>query len=81
MVQIALSGAADGPDDALNGKAEGLVRQRGYVQAVSPVDGGIAVTVENGSAAVRNGSGRWFSTGTNGLRAAGWLRPATDQCW
>ena len=52
VVQIALNGAADGPDDALNGKAEGLVRQQGYVQAVHPVDGGIAVTVENGSAAV-----------------------------
>ena len=52
MVQIVLSGATDGLDDALNGEAERLVRQRRYVQEVNAVDGGIAVTVKNGSAAV-----------------------------
>jgi len=52
VVQIALNRSTDGPDDALNGEAERLVRQRGYVQEVNAVDGGIAVTVKNGSAAV-----------------------------
>ncbi len=52
VVQIVLSGAADGRDDVLNGEAERLVRRRGYVQGVNAVDGGIAVTVKNGSAAV-----------------------------
>ncbi|WP_420613054.1 ATP-binding cassette domain-containing protein [Candidatus Spongiisocius sp.] len=52
VVQIVLSGATDGVGDGLNGEAERLVRQRGYVQEVNSVDGGIAVTVKNGSAAV-----------------------------
>ncbi len=52
VVQIVLNGSADGPDHALNERAEGLVRQQGYTDATNRVDGGIAVTVKNGSAAV-----------------------------
>ena len=52
VVQIVLDGSGDGPDDALNERAEGLVRQQRYVDAVNRADGGIAITVKNGSAAV-----------------------------
>ena len=52
VVQIVLNGSDDGPDDALNEKAEGLVRRQRYVDAVNRADGGIAITVKNGSAAV-----------------------------
>ena len=52
VVQIVLNGSDDGPDDALNERAEGLVRQQAYVDAVNRADGGIAITVKNGSAAV-----------------------------
>ena len=52
VVQIVLNGSGDGPDDALNERAEGLVRQQRYVDAVNRADGGIAITVKNGSAAV-----------------------------
>ena len=52
VVQIVLNGSDDGPDDALNERAEGLVRQQPYVDAVNRADGGIAITVKNGSAAV-----------------------------
>ena len=52
VVQIVLNGSGDGPDDALNERAEGLVRQQRYVDGVSRADGGIAITVKNGSAAV-----------------------------
>ena len=52
IVQIVLNGSDDGPDDALNERAEGLVRQQPYVDAVNRADGGIAITVKNGSAAV-----------------------------
>ena len=52
VVQIVLNGSDDGPDDALNERAEGLVRQQPYVDAVNRADGGIATTVKNGSAAV-----------------------------
>ena len=54
VVQIVLNGSVDGPDDALNERAEGFVRQQRYVDAVSRADGGIAITVKNGSAAVPN---------------------------
>ena len=50
VVQVTLNGG--GPDDALNRRTEGLVRRRGYVLGGNTVDGGIAVTVKNGSAAV-----------------------------
>ena len=52
VVQVVLNGSGDGPDDALNERAEGLVRQQRYVDAVNRADGGIAITVKNGSAAV-----------------------------
>ncbi len=52
VVQIVLDGSGDGPGDALNERAEGLVRQQRYVDAVNTADGGIAITVKNGSAAV-----------------------------
>ena len=48
VVQIALNGTGD----ELSGRAEGLVRERHYVDAVNKVVGGIAITVKNGSAAV-----------------------------
>ncbi len=52
VVQIVLNGSGDGPDDGLNERAEGLVGQLRYVDAIGSVEGGIAVTVRNGSAAV-----------------------------
>ena len=52
VVQIVLDDSAGGSCDALCERAEGLVRQQRYVDAVSRVDGGIAVTVRDGSAAV-----------------------------
>ena len=52
VVQIVLNGSGDVPDDALNERAEGLVRQQRYVDAVNSADGGMAITVKNGSAAV-----------------------------
>ena len=41
VVQIVLNGSDDGPDDALNERAEGLVRQRRNVDAIDRVDDGI----------------------------------------
>ncbi len=52
VVQIILDGSADGPSEALYERAEGLVRRQDYADGVSRVDGGIAVTVGSGSAAV-----------------------------
>ena len=52
VVHIVMDGSASGPGDELYENAEALVRQQGYVDAVSRVDGGIAVTVGDGSAAV-----------------------------
>ena len=52
VVQIVLNGSGDVPDDALNERAGALVSQQPYVDAVSRADGGIAITVKNGSAAV-----------------------------
>ena len=48
VVQIIL----DDPGEALYQRAEDLVRQQDYGDSVSRIDGGIAVTVGNGSAAV-----------------------------
>ena len=52
VVQIVLDGSGDGPDDALNERAEQVVRGQRYVDAVNTADGSIAITVKNGSAAV-----------------------------
>ena len=52
VVQVVLDRSGDAPDEALNAKAEQLVSQPTYVDAVNRVDGAIAVTVKDGSAAV-----------------------------
>ena len=52
VVEIILNDSAGRPGDALIEKAEGLVHQQKYVDAVNRAAGGIAVTVENGSASV-----------------------------
>ncbi len=52
VVQIALNDSGNGADNALNEMAEGIVRQQRYVDATNRVEGNIAVTVKNGSAAV-----------------------------
>ena len=52
VVQIALHGSGDSPNDALNQRAEGLVGRQGYVETIDRAEDGIAVTVKDGSAAV-----------------------------
>lgn len=52
VVQIIMDESAAVPGDELYERAEELVRQQGYVDGVSRVDGGIAITVRDGSAAV-----------------------------
>ena len=52
VVQILLNGSGDGPDDAENERAEGLIRQQRYVDSINRVDGGVAITVKDGNAAV-----------------------------
>ena len=52
VVQILLNGSGDVPDDTLGERAEGFVSQQRYVDAINRVNGGIAVTVKDGSAAV-----------------------------
>ena len=52
VVQVVLDGSGDVPDEALNAKAEQLLTQPAYVDAVNRVDGAIAITVKDGSAAV-----------------------------
>ncbi|MCY3660252.1 MAG: ATP-binding cassette domain-containing protein, partial [Caldilineaceae bacterium] len=52
VVQIALHGSGDSPNDALNKRAEGLVGRQRYVETIDRAEGGIAVTVKDGSAAV-----------------------------
>ena len=52
VVQVILDSSADGPGEALYERAEGLVRRQGYADGVSRIEGGIAVTVGSGNAAV-----------------------------
>lgn len=52
VVQIALHGSDDDPDEALNERAEGLVGLQRYVETIDRAEGGLAVTVKDGSAAV-----------------------------
>ena len=52
VVQVILNGSGDVPEDARNERAEGLIRQQGYVDATNRVDGGFAITVRDGNAAV-----------------------------
>ena len=47
-----MDGSPGGPGDELYERAEEFVRQQGYVDGVSRADGGIAVTVKDGSSAV-----------------------------
>lgn len=51
VVQIALNGSGEGPDDS-GKRAVEIIQQQRYVDGINRIRGGIAVTVRNGSAAV-----------------------------